>query len=49
MATTDSGVPEKLDAMRRNRWSAWIGTSGRHPLESMVGMGRSMHLVVMYD
>jgi len=42
MATTDSDVPEKLDAMRRNHWSAWIGTGGRHPSESMVGMSRIM-------
>jgi hypothetical protein len=43
MATTDSGTREKVDAMRRNGWSACSGTSGRHPSESMVGMARIMH------
>ena len=44
MATTESGVPEKSDAMRRNDWTASLGTGGRHPSESVVGMGRIMQL-----
>lgn len=43
-ATTDSGLQEKLDAMWRNRWSAWPRMGGRHPSESMVSMARIMHL-----
>ena len=35
---------EKWTTSRRNRWSAWLGTRGRHPSESMVGMGRITHL-----
>jgi hypothetical protein len=34
---------EKWSTCRWNGWSAWLGTSGRHPSESMVGMGRNMH------
>jgi hypothetical protein len=45
MASTDSGVREKVDAMRRNDWSACSGMAGgRHPSESMVGMARIMHI-----
>jgi hypothetical protein len=35
---------EKWSTSRWNEWSVWLGTSGRHPSESMVGMGRNMHL-----
>jgi len=42
MATTDSGVRRKLDAIRRNNWSAWTGQGGRHPSDSMVGIDRIM-------
>jgi hypothetical protein len=43
MATTKSGVREKVDAICRNSCSAWTGTGGRHPSDSMVGMDRIMH------
>ena len=35
---------EKWSTCRWNGWSAWLGTSGRHPSESMVGMGRNMQV-----
>jgi len=44
MATTASDTSEKSDAMRRNDWMAWLGTGGRHPSDSMVGMARIMQL-----
>ena len=36
--------PKKWTPCCRNGWSAWPGTSGRHPSESPVGMARITHL-----
>jgi hypothetical protein len=38
-------LPKKWTPCCRNKWSVWLGTSGRHPSESMVGMGRNMQAV----
>jgi len=35
--------PHQWTTCRRNRWSASVGTGGRHALESLVGMGRIVH------
>jgi len=43
-------VPRKnWTPCHRNDWSAWLGTGGRHPSESMVGMARIMQLVTGRD
>jgi hypothetical protein len=40
----DSGLYQKVDALRRNQWSASAGIGGRLAPELVVGFPRIMHL-----
>lgn len=41
MPTSDSGDPQKVIGMRRNRWSPAAGLGGRHAPDSLAGCGRA--------